>query len=310
MSEKIHKVIIIGSGPAGLTSAIYTARANLNPTVIAGFPHGGQLMNTTEVENFPGFPEGVHGPELIQKFITQAEKFGTKFIYQNVTKVDLSGKVKTIWVGKEIYKTKTIILSTGAEPKKLGLESEEKYWGKGVSSCATCDGSFFRGVEVAVIGGGDSAAEEATFLTRFASKVHLIVRKNTMKASKIMQERVLKHKQIQIHWNSEVLDILGDGNKVTGLKLFNNIENKETNLPVSALFLAIGHIPNVNLVEGVIDQNEYGYLETIGGSTYTNIDGVFVAGDVKDYKYRQAITAAGMGCMAAIDVERWLESVE
>lgn len=308
MSDKLHELIIIGSGPAGLTAAIYAARANLKPLVIAGFPHGGQLMNTTDVENFPGFPEGILGPELMGKFFEQAEKFGAEILYKNVSKADLKDEVKKIWIGENVYQAKAVILATGAEPKKLGLESETEYWSKGVSSCATCDGAFFRNVEVAVIGGGDSAAEEATFLTRFASKVHLIVRKDSLRASKIMQERVLDHEKIEIHWNTQVQEVLGDGTKVTGLKLLNNKDNSTSELPVAAMFLAIGHIPNVNLVEGVVDQNELGYLETQAGSTYTNIDGVFVAGDVKDYKYRQAITAAGMGCMAAIDAERWLEA--
>jgi thioredoxin reductase (NADPH) len=306
----IHELIIIGSGPAGLTAAIYAARANLKPLVIGGLKFGGQLMDTTEVENFPGFPEGVMGPELMQKFIEQAKRFGSEIIFKDVSKVDIVGDIKKVWVGEEMYQSKAIILATGAEPKKLGLESEEKYWGKGVSSCATCDGAFFRGVEIAVIGGGDSAVEEATFLTRFASKVHLIVRKDSLRASKIMQDRAINHEKIQIHWNTEVKEVLGDGNKVTALKLFNNQTKKESELPLAGMFLAIGHIPNVNLVKGVINQDDLGYLETDSGSTYTNIDGVFVAGDVKDHKYRQAITAAGMGCMAAIDAERWLESLD
>ena len=305
---KTHELIIIGSGPAGLTAAIYASRANLKPLVIAGLKYGGQLMDTTEVENYPGFPEGVMGPELMQKFIDQATKFGAEIIYRDVSKVKLDQKIKKVWVGDEEYQSKAIILATGAQPKKLGLESEDKYWGKGVSSCATCDGAFFRDVEIAVIGGGDSAVEEATFLTRFASRVHLIVRKDSLRASKIMQDRVQNHEKIKIHWNTEVQEILGDGNKVSALKLINNKTNKVTELPVAGMFLAIGHIPNVNLVEGLIDQDELGYLETVSGTTYTNIEGVFVAGDVKDHRYRQAITAAGMGCMAAIDAERWLES--
>lgn len=305
---KTHELIIIGSGPAGLTAAIYASRANLKPLVIGGLKFGGQLMDTTEVENFPGFPEGIMGPELMQKFIEQAKRFGAEIIFKDVSKVDIQSDVKKVWVGEEIYESKAIILATGAQPKKLGLASEDKYWGKGVSSCATCDGAFFRGVEIAVVGGGDSAVEEATFLTRFASKVHLIVRKDSLRASKIMQDRATNHAKIQIHWNTEVQEVLGDGNKVTGLKLLNNKTNKSSELPLAGMFLAIGHIPNVKLVEGVINQDDLGYLETDSGSTYTNIDGVFVAGDVKDHKYRQAITAAGMGCMAAIDAERWLET--
>lgn len=310
MSEEIHDLVIIGSGPAGLTAAIYAARANLKPLVIAGLPHGGQLMNTTEVENYPGFPDGILGPDLMQRFIDQAVKFGAEMIYKNVTKLELKGSVKKTFVGEKEYQSKAVILSTGAEPKKLGLPSEEIYWGKGVSSCATCDGAFFRDKEVSVVGGGDSAAEEALFLTRFASTVHLIVRKGELKASKIMQERVKAHKKIKIHWNTEVKEVLGDGEKVTGLRLLDNKQNEETELPVSAMFLGIGHLPNIALVDGVIKKDELGYLVTHNGSTYTDIDGVFVAGDVKDHKYRQAITAAGMGCMAAIDAERWLESLE
>lgn len=307
---KTHELIIIGSGPAGLTAAIYASRANLKPLVIGGLKFGGQLMDTTEVENFPGFPEGVMGPELMQKFIEQAKRFGAEIIFKDVSKVDIKSKIKKVWVGDEIYQSKAIILATGAHPKKLGLDSEDKYWGKGVSSCATCDGAFFRGVEIAVVGGGDSAVEEATFLTRFASKVHLIVRKDFLRASKIMQDRATNHEKIQIHWNTEVQEVLGDGNKVTGLKLLNNKSNKTSELPLAGMFLAIGHIPNVRLVEGILNQDELGYLQTDSGSTYTNIEGVFVAGDVKDHKYRQAITAAGMGCMAAIDAERWLETID
>lgn len=305
----MREVIIIGSGPAGLTAAIYSARANLKPLVIGGLTYGGQLMNTTEVENYPGFPKGIIGPDLMQNFIDQAKRFEAEIIMRDVTKVDLNGKIKKVWIGDEVYESKAIILATGAEPRKLGLPSEEKYWGKGVSSCATCDGAFFRNVEVAVVGGGDSAAEEATFLTRLASKVHLIVRKDHLRASRIMQNRVKENPKIQIHWNSEILEILGDENHVTGLKLTNNVTGEKPNLELNALFLAIGHIPNISLVQGIVQQDELGYLETQAGTTFTNIEGVFVAGDVKDHRYRQAITAAGMGCMAAIDAERWLETL-
>ncbi|HRP36709.1 MAG TPA: thioredoxin-disulfide reductase, partial [Candidatus Dojkabacteria bacterium] len=278
MSNKTHELIIIGSGPAGLTAAIYASRANLKPLVIGGLKFGGQLMDTTEVENFPGFPEGIMGPELMQKFIEQAKRFGAEIIFKDVSKVDIQSDIKKVWVGEEMYQSKAIILATGAQPKKLGLDSEDKYWGKGVSSCATCDGAFFRGVEIAVVGGGDSVVEEATFLTRFASKVHLIVRKDSLRASKIMQDRATNHEKIEIHWNTEVQEVLGDGNKVTGLKILNNKTNKTSELPLAGMFLAIGHIPNVKLVEGVINQDDLGYLETDSGSTYTNIDGVFVAG--------------------------------
>lgn len=305
---KTHELIIIGSGPAGLTAAIYAARANLKPIVIAGLKYGGQLMDTTEVENFPGFPEGIQGPELMQRFIDQATRFGAELVYKNVSKLELRGKVKKVFVGDTQYQSRAVILSTGAEPRKLGLPSEEKYWGSGVSSCATCDGAFFRNVEVAVVGGGDSACEEALFLTRFASKVHMIVRRDELRASKIMRDRVTTHKQIEIHWFSEILEILGDDKKVTGLRLLNNQTKEESDLSVSAMFLGIGHIPNIALVDGVVDKDDLGYLTTLAHSSYTNIDGVFVAGDVKDHVYRQAITAAGMGCMAAIDAERWLET--
>lgn len=308
MSDQVRDLIIIGSGPAGLTAAIYAARANLKPIVIAGVPHGGQLMNTTEVENYPGFPEGIMGPELMQNFIKQAERFGAEIIYKNASKLELKGEVKTVEAGGEKYQSKAIIIATGAEPKKLGLKSEDEYWGKGVSSCATCDGAFFRDVEVAVVGGGDSAAEESLFLTRFASKVHVLVRSEELRASKIMQERMKSHEKIEIHWNTEVQVVLGDGNKVTGLKLKNNKDENESELEVGAMFLAIGHLPNIALVDGVIRKDELGYLTTHPNSSYTDLDGVFVAGDVKDHVYRQAVTAAGMGCMAAIDAERWLES--
>lgn len=301
-----HQVIIIGSGPAGLTAAIYTARANLKPLVIAGVKYGGQLMDTTEVENYPGFPDGVQGPELISQMIAQAKKFGAEFVYKDVTKVDLSGETKKIYVGDTEYSAHAVIVATGAKPRMLGLESEWKYWGKGVSSCATCDGAFYRERVVAVVGGGDSAAEEALFLTRFASRVHLIVRRDEMRASKIMQERVAQNEKIEIHWNSEVLEVLGDEKVVTGLKLKDNKANEESELPLQGMFLAIGHDPNTKLFEGVLNANEIGYLE-LKEFTHSNIEGVFIAGDNHDHRYRQAITAAGEGCKAAIDVERWLE---
>lgn len=307
--ENIREVIIIGSGPAGLTAAIYTARANLNPLVIAGVTFGGQLMQTTEVENFPGFPEGIMGPDLMQNFIKQAKRFGAEMVYRDATEVELGGEIKKVWVGEQEYQARSIIIATGAEPKKLGLESEDKYWGKGVSSCATCDGAFYRDKVVAVVGGGDSAVEEATFLTRFASKVYMIVRRGELRASKIMQDRALNHEKIEIIWNVEVEEVLGDGDVVTGLKLKGDGAKDREELPLSGMFLGIGHIPNIELVADTITQDEMGYLQVEKG-TYSNIDGVFIAGDVNDHHYRQAITAAGMGCQAAIDTERWLEGQE
>ncbi|MCA9383889.1 thioredoxin-disulfide reductase [Candidatus Dojkabacteria bacterium] len=303
----MRNVIIIGSGPAGLTAAIYTSRANLQPLVIAGQSFGGQLMNTTDVENYPGFPEGIMGPEMMQKFIKQAERFGSEMMYKDVTKVELSDDSKKVWVGDEMFEAKAVIIATGAEPKKLGLDSEEKYWGKGVSSCATCDGAFYRDKVVSVVGGGDSAAEEALFLTRFASKVYMIVRKDELRASKIMQDRVMENEKIEVLWNREVKEVLGDENVVTGLKLYDNKNDAEKNIELQGMFLGIGHMPKSEIFQGQITSNDNGYLEVVNG-TYSNVDGVFIAGDVNDERYRQAVTASGSGCMAAIDAERWLEA--
>lgn len=305
-SNSVRNVIIIGSGPAGLTAGIYTARANLQPLLLGGVEFGGQLMTTTVVENYPGFPEGINGPELMQTMIKQAERFGTEIIYRNVDSVDFSGEIKKVFVDETEYQSHSIILATGASPRKLNLESETKYWGKGVSSCATCDGAFYKEKVVAVIGGGDSAMEEASFLTRFASKVYIIHRRDQFKASKIMQDRVLKNKKIEVVWNSEVKEVLGDGKVVTGLKLMNLKDNKESELKTDGMFLAIGHIPNTSFLNGAVEVDEQGYIEIID-HTHTSVEGVFVAGDVHDMHYRQAITAAGFGCMAAIDLERWLE---
>ncbi|KXK10001.1 MAG: Thioredoxin reductase [candidate division WS6 bacterium OLB21] len=303
----IHNVVIIGSGPAGLTAAIYLARANLKPVVIAGLEFGGQLMNTTEVENFPGFPEGIMGPELMQKMLKQAERFGAEIKFINADKVDFSSDEKKVYSGEQVFNARSIVLATGASPKKLNLESESKYWGKGVSSCATCDGAFYKGKVVAVVGGGDSAMEEALFLTRFASKVYVIHRRNEFRASQIMQDRVLKHEKIEPIWDSEVVEVLGNENIVTGLRLKNIQTSKESELSVDGMFLGIGHIPTTSFLQGSVDLDEQGYIK-VSDNTHTNIEGVFVAGDVHDHKYRQAITAAGMGCMAALDVEKWLES--
>lgn len=308
--QVLENVIIIGSGPAGLTSAIYSARANLNPLMIEGEESGGQLMTTTEVENFPGFEHGITGPDLIATMRKQAERFGTRFITRNVTKVDFSQRPFKVWIGEKLHLAKTIIISTGASAKYLGLPSEKQYANRGVSACATCDGAFFRNQEIAVVGGGDTAMEEAQFLTRFASKVYLIHRRDSFRASKIMVDRVMKHPKIEILWNTEVTEVVGDGKSMTGAKIKNTLNGSAQDLAVTGLFLAIGHKPNTDLFKGVLDMNETGYLITQANSTYTNIPGVFAAGDVQDHVYRQAITAAGTGCMAAIDAERWLEAQE
>ncbi|MCB0368602.1 MAG: thioredoxin-disulfide reductase [Bdellovibrionales bacterium] len=306
----IENVIIIGSGPAGLTSAIYSARANLNPLMIEGEESGGQLMTTTEVENYPGFEHGVTGPELIMVMRKQAERFGTKFITKNVTKVDFSQRPFKVWIRDQLYEAKSIIISTGASAKYLGLPSEKQYLSKGVSACATCDGAFFKNVPVAVVGGGDTAMEEANFLTRFASEVFIIHRRDSFRASKIMTDRALKNPKIKAIWDSEVVEVKGDGKKVTELVINNLKTSEKSELKVEGLFIAIGHKPNTDLFKGILDMNETGYLITKDSSTYTNIPGVFAAGDVQDHVYRQAITAAGSGCMAAIDAERWLEGQE
>lgn len=306
--QKVENVIIVGSGPAGLTAAVYSARARLEPLMIEGEEAGGQLMITTEVENYPGFEHGVTGPDLIATMRKQAERFGTRFITRNVSKVDFSQRPFKVWIGDKLHLAKTVIVSTGASAKLLGLPSEKTYMSRGVSACATCDGAFFRDQEVAVVGGGDTAMEEAQFLTRFAKKVYVIHRRDSFRASKIMAERTLKHPKIEVIWNSEVLEVLGNGKTVNGIKLGSTVGGPTKDLAVTGLFIAIGHKPNTDLFKGVLDMNETGYLLTKPGSTYTNIEGVFAAGDVQDPYYRQAITAAGTGCMAAIDAERWLEA--
>ena len=307
-----HKVLIIGSGPAGLTAAIYTARAGLLPLVIEGEPSstsdqpGGQLMLTTEVENFPGFPEGIMGPELMSRCREQASRFGAQFITEKVSRVDFSSRPFRAWVRDTEYTSDSVIVSTGAQSLMLGLPEESRLIGHGLSTCATCDGFFFRGQEIAVVGGGDSALEEAQFLTKFASKVHLMVRRDVFRASKIMQDRAFHNEKISIIWNSTVSKIHGD-DKVTGVQLTDTKTGATSELGVTGLFIAIGHRPNTDLFKGTLDMEDSGYLVTRSGSTYTNIDGVFACGDVQDHTYRQAITAAGSGCMAAIDCERWLE---
>ena len=309
----VRKVIIIGSGPAGLTSAIYTARASLAPLVIEGEPSstsdqpGGQLMLTTEVENFPGFPEGIMGPELMSRFREQESRFGAEFITEKVTKVDFSARPFRVWIRDTEYKAQSIIVSTGAQSLMLGLPRETELIGHGVSTCATCDGFFFRGHEIAVVGGGDSAIEEASFLTKFASKVNLIVRRDVFRASKIMQERAMSNPKINVIWNSQVTELHGT-ETLSGVTLSNSVTGETTQLPVTGLFIAIGHRPNTDLFTGILDMEDTGYLVTVPGSSRTNIEGVFACGDVQDHTYRQAITAAGSGCMAAIDCERWLEA--
>ncbi len=308
MGEKVEKLIIIGSGPAGLTAAIYSARANLNPLMIEGEEAGGQLMITTDVENYPGFEHGVTGPNLIAVMRQQAERFGTRFITRNVTKIDFSKRPFAVTVGKETHFADSLIVTTGASAKWIGLPSEKIYVNRGVSACATCDGAFFKNVEVAVVGGGDTAMEEANFLTRFASKVYVIHRRDTFRASKIMQDRTLKNPKIQVLWNRAVDEILGDGKQVTGIRLLDLQKNEKYEMSIGGVFVAIGHKPNTELFAGVLDMDSNGYLKTKPGTSYTNVSGVFAAGDVQDHVYRQAITAAGTGCMAAIDCERWLEA--
>ncbi len=305
--RKVEKVIIIGSGPAGYTAAIYTSRALLSPLMFEGENSGGQLMITSDVENFPGFPEAVTGPDLMGHMRKQAERFGTRFETRNVTRVDLKSRPFKVWDGDKEYQAHSLIISTGASAKYLGLPSEKAFYNKGVSACATCDGAFFRNMEVAVVGGGDTAMEEANFLTRFATKVHILHRRDQFRASKIMVEKTLKNPKIKVHWNTEVTEIRGE-QFVTGLKLRDTQTKAERDLTISGFFLAIGHKPTTELFNGVLDLDETGYIKTKPHSSYTSIDGVFAAGDVQDHVYRQAITAAGSGCMAAIDAERWLET--
>ena len=308
-----HHVVIVGSGPAGLTAAIYTARANLAPLVIEGEPSstsdqpGGQLMLTTEVENFPGFPDGIMGPDLMLRCREQAARFGAEFLTEKVTAVDFSERPFKMWVRDQLHTADAVIVSTGAQSLMLGLDAETRLLGHGLSTCATCDGFFFRGQEIAVVGGGDSAIEEATFLTKFASKVTLLVRRHELRASKIMQDRAFNNPKIEVVWNTVVDDLLG-AEKLEGAVVHDTVSGDQRTLPVTGLFVAIGHRPNTDLFKGVLEMEDSGYLITRAGSSYTNIEGVFACGDVQDHTYRQAITAAGSGCMAAIDTERWLEA--
>lgn len=306
----VENVIIIGSGPAGLTAAIYAARANLKPLMIEGEEAGGQLMITTDVENYPGFEHGVTGPDLISVMRNQAKRFETRFITKNVTKVDFSQRPFKVWIRDQEYQAKTVIISTGAKAKYLGLPSEKAYMSRGVSACATCDGAFFRNVNVGVVGGGDTAMEEANFLTRFASKVYIFHRRESFRASKIMVDRAMKNPKIEVVWNSEITEVLGDGKKMNAVIVNDTKTNQKRQMSLDGLFIAIGHQPNTEIFKGILDMDETGYLKTKPGTTYTNIDGVFASGDVQDPVYRQAITAAGSGCMASIDAERWLEALE
>jgi thioredoxin reductase (NADPH) len=307
--SKVEPVVIIGSGPAGYTAAIYAARAQLSPILLEGsVTAGGALMNTTEVENFPGFQKGIMGPALMEEMRAQAEKFGTRFVTDDAVKVDLKGDVKTIQDGSgNTYLAKSVILATGSGYKKIGLPKEETLSGRGVSYCATCDGFFFKEQAIAVVGGGDSALEEATFLTRFASKVYLIHRRNELRASRIMQQRAQNDPKIEFVWNSQVIDILGE-EKVTGVRLKDTVTGDERNIELTGLFVAIGHVPRSELLIGQIDLDANGYVKTQTESTKTNIEGVFACGDLVDHVYRQAITAAGTGCQAALDAERFLAS--
>ncbi len=305
----VRDIIIVGSGPSGLTAAIYAARANLKPLVIEGAAAGGQLMTTTEVENYPGFADGIMGPELMDQFRKQAARFDAEFITDDVTRVELEGDIKKVYVGESEFLAKTVIISTGAKSKMIGLESEQKLLGYGVSTCATCDGFFFSGHDIAVVGGGDSALEEALFLTRFANSVTLIHRREEMRASKIMQDRALKNEKIIFRFNEEVIEVLGD-TKVSGVTLKNTVTGELSQLDISGLFVAIGHTPNTELFKGTIDTDALGYIDTQNKSTQTNLPGVFAAGDVADHVYRQAITAAGTGAMAAIEAERYIEALE
>ncbi len=308
--DTIYNTIIVGSGPAGLTAAIYAARGRLEPLVIEGYNAGGQLMLTTDVENYPGYRDGIMGPELMMEFRAQAERFGAQYITKDVTKVELEGDIKKVWVEDELYLARTVIISTGASANLLGLKNESRLMGRGVSTCATCDGFFFRDKTIAVVGGGDSAMEEATFLTRFAAKVYIIHRREGFRASKIMLEKARNNPKIDFMINTVVTDVLGD-EIVTGINIKNVENNEESILAVDGLFIAIGHTPNTKLFEGQIKMDGKGYIATSTDKSHvtaTNISGVFACGDVQDSRYRQAITAAGSGCAAALDAEHFLEA--
>ncbi|MEO5945629.1 MAG: thioredoxin-disulfide reductase [Chitinophagaceae bacterium] len=308
-NEKVH-CLIIGSGPAGYTAAIYAARAGLNPVLYQGIQPGGQLTITTEVENYPGYPEGIQGPDMMVHFEKQAARMGTDIRYGLATKVDFSGDVHKVQIDEEKWiEADAVILSTGASAKWLGIESEQRLNGYGVSACAVCDGFFFKGKEVAIVGAGDTAAEEALYLSKICSQIHMIVRRGEMRASKVMQDRVLKTSNIKIYWHSETDEVLGD-KKVDAVRIKNNETGEKTEIPVSAFFVAIGHQPNSEIFKPFLEMDDAGYVITIPGTTKTNVEGVFASGDLQDKVYRQAVTAAGTGCMAALDAERYLGAKE
>jgi thioredoxin reductase (NADPH) len=305
----VRELIIIGGGPAGYTAALYAARANLEPLVIEGFQWGGQLMITSDVENYPGYPDGVMGPEMMAEFRRQAERFGADFVTDDVTRVDFSEQPFRVWVENDEFRAKAVVVATGASARWLGLPGEQHYQGRGVSACATCDGAFFKGKELIVVGGGDTAMEEATFLTRFARSVTIVHRRDTLRASKIMQERAFANEKISFIWNSEVVDVVGD-KKVSGVKIRNVVTGEESTLDATGLFVAIGHDPRSELFAGQLRRDDEGYLLVEAPTTKTNLAGVFACGDVVDHVYRQAVTAAGTGCAAALDAERYLTSLE
>jgi len=306
-TERFH-CLIIGSGPAGYTAAIYAARAGIKPVMYTGLLQGGQLMNTTDVENYPGYPKGILGPEMMEDFKNQAERFGTDIRFGLATKVDFSVSPKKVWIdGEKLVEADAVILATGAEAKWLGLPSEQRLNGSGVSACAVCDGFFYRNQEVAIVGAGDTACEEAIYLSKLCTKVHMIIRRDEMRASKIMQERVLNTKNIQVYWNSETDEVLGE-NVVEAVRLRNNKTGEKTEIAVTGFFVAIGHKPNSDVFKDYINTDNEGYVLTVPGSTKTNVEGVFACGDLQDKTYRQAVTAAGTGCMAALETERWLSA--
>lgn len=305
MAKEHFALLIIGSGPAGYTAAVYAARANLKPVMFTGLQPGGQLTTTTDVENYPGYKDGVLGPQMMEDFRQQALRFGTDIRYLHVTRTDLTGHPKRIWVEEDEFTVDAVIISTGATAKWLGLPSEQRLNGSGVSACAVCDGFFFKGKEVAIVGAGDTAAEEALYLSKLCTKVHMLVRRHEMRASKIMAQRVKDTPNIQIYWNTETDEILGE-HSVEAVRIRNKETGQVSEIPIQGFFVAIGHKPNTDIFAGQLDMDENGYLITEGKSTYTNLEGVFAAGDVQDHIYRQAVTAAGSGCAAALDAERWL----